>query len=522
MHVALVGGGAMALYLVKELLATQHPISITVYEAGQSVGPGMPYSDEQNAEYMLCNAFSREIPIVTQSLVTWLRSLPRRELNEWELSTADVNARAFYPRVLIGEFLQNEFMELVRSAATTRSSVTINCNSKVTDLKPDGEGNVQVETASQAEIYDHVIIATGHAWAAEPVINDVPLLSPWPYSQVTKLTSSRVGILGSSLSAIDVVVALGFARGTFKEEGQHVTWTPASDQKNFKAAMISRMGIMPEGDFYYPYPYEQLRAITSEAVQNEVADGSSGLLMRVFDLLLRELEISDPDYLNQLGDAARTVDGFAEAYFRHRQRLGGLAAVKRDFSEVRKSVRERRAIPHRYALLRAHETFDLALRALDDNDWSVFKDKLLPVFSDCYAAVPHLSVARVLAMHDAGVLALEEAGDDSLFEVSPENRIRVTTDNKVHEFDVMIDARGQTANPLSALPFPSLVSKLYNDNHAIEAPFKLPFKADESASVYCVALPQMLERHPFSQGLQNCAEVAKIVVQDIMLKRDFR
>lgn len=64
-RIGIVGSGATSLYILKELLKSRHKLAIVIFEACPVPGPGMPYSAENNADYMLCNAFSREIPIVT-------------------------------------------------------------------------------------------------------------------------------------------------------------------------------------------------------------------------------------------------------------------------------------------------------------------------------------------------------------------------------------------------------------------------------------------------------------------------
>lgn len=61
-RVGIVGGGATSPYILKELLSSKQKFSIVIFERGPVLGPGMPYSAELNADYMLCNAFSKEIP----------------------------------------------------------------------------------------------------------------------------------------------------------------------------------------------------------------------------------------------------------------------------------------------------------------------------------------------------------------------------------------------------------------------------------------------------------------------------
>ncbi|WP_047031488.1 FAD/NAD(P)-binding protein [Hoeflea sp. IMCC20628] len=516
---AIIGAGPTTVYLLKHLIGRGQKLDITIYEAGPEAGKGMPYREEINADYMLCNAFSREIPELTRQLIDWLETRPKYELSQWELSEHDISARAFYPRVLIGEFLHDEFHALIDQARASGHKISLHTSTPVTDIdvtsKPGQALLLTRDAAADAE-FDAVIIATGHSWPENPHIDEADLLSPWPATRLESLAPQHIGILGSSLSAIDVVAALGHAHGTFDESGDHVRWTPNDAASGLRITMVSRMGIMPEGDFYYPFPYQPLTCITKAAVAREIEQRTDGLLARVFDLLCQELDHADPSYLEHLGPDARTIPGFSQGYFRHRQELGGLEAVERDFAETRQSMRKRQTIAHRYALLRGHENFDAILRRLDDADWELFHDELMPVFADCYAAVPHLSLSRIIALHQAGILKLVATGDDASFENSSGAKtpgpVTVTTADATLQFDIMIDARGQPPASLADLPFKSLSQTLTTQD--LRAPFKLKLQPQNAAKIYCLAMPQLLERHPFAQGLVNVAELAEVVAQD--------
>ncbi|WP_379923655.1 FAD/NAD(P)-binding protein [Erythrobacter sp. R86502] len=516
--IAIIGSGPMALYALKHLFNTESPVEIAIFEASSVAGVGMPYQPAMNADYMLCNAFSREIPSVTRPLLSWLKDRPKRELSEWELSRHDLAARAFYPRVLIGEYLQAEFEALCEKAAAKGHTVTVHTDCKVTNIEvQDGKPALYVGGQQRGAnwIFDDVIIASGHSWPTSPAIDDVDLVSPWPYTNITSLKAGDIGILGSSLSAIDIVVALGHAHGTFDETGDQVTWLPADGSEALRVTMVSHLGIMPEGDFYYPFPYEPLQHLTDEAVGKEVGKGPDGLLDRVFALLCAELDACDPEYLASFAPSAKTVEGFAPAYFERRRELGGLRAVKRDLAQVRESLEQKHTIAHRYALLRGHAVFDLALRELSESDYSRFLEHLMPVFGDCYAAVPHLSLARVIALYDAGVLELLATGEDSSFAKRSDGSIEVETEDGPITFDTMIDARGQSPSKVADLPFPSLVASVDDGDAALLRPFELNVNGLNAGRVFCLALPQLLERHPFAQGLVECHELAGIAVRQI-------
>ena len=515
----IIGSGPMAVYLLKHLVNESDALNITVLEASDTPGIGMPYRPGMNADFMLCNAFSREIPSVTQPLVEWLRSLPERELSEWEMSPADLSARAFYPRVLLGEYFGAEFLALCDLARSRGHAVRVLPRHRVIDIVPAPDATtcvVKTPKGLEKFTFSTLAIATGHHWPDAPTIGSAALVSPWPATTLEHIPAKRVGILGSSLSAIDIAVALGHAHGTFQEDGAQIKWFPNDGSHDLRLTMVSRKGIMPEADFYYPFPYAPLQRLTAANVAAEVAKGSDGLLSRVFDLLLQELDASDPDYLDGLGPQARTIAGFSDGYFARRQDLGGLRALRTTLTESRASMQRKETVAHRAVLLHGHEEFDGALRALSPEDWEMFATHLMPVFADCYAAVPHLSVARVLALFEAGVLDLVATGDDATFEGTNEGGVSVHLADEMIELDLMIDARGQPQADLSDLPFPSLVPSLSPDQTHLEAPFRLHLTgpASEFAPIYCLSMPQVMVRYPFSQGLANCATLSKLAALD--------
>ena len=520
--IGIIGSGATALYCLKSLYESDLKFEILIFEASQAAGTGMPYRPVMNADFMLCNAFSKEIPHVTRPLIDWLKDQPKRVLSQWELTENDLSAREFYPRVLIGEYLASEFSAVCLALRSKGHIVDVLTQTHVVDIVPSaGQQTIKFnDPLGVGQIcVDDVIIATGHSFPDQPKIGNAELTSPWPATNLADIPKGNIGILGSSLSAIDVIAALGYAHGTFDENNGHVTWQANNAPGLLHITMISHRGIMPEGDFYYKLPFEPLKILTETAVAAEIVKGSDQLLERVFRLLCSELDAEDPDYLAEMGVEGRTISGFAEGYFLRRQRLGGLLAVRKDFAKVRQSMRDKVTIANRYVLLRGHMVFDMVLRHLDDSDWDVFVTQLLPVFADCYAAVPHVSLERILALYDAGVLQIVAAGADAKFDNAHDGGVVVSMPDQEFRFDAMIDARGQANASLSELQFQSIVSQLKDPSKPLIEPFNLNFKDQQFRGVYCLALPQILQKYPFSQGLSNVVDLAAMVVADIVEKR---
>lgn len=516
--IGIVGAGPMALYTLKELINSRRSLHITVFESANQAGSGMPYSSDMNADFMYCNAFSHEIPTMTQPLTCWLESQDRAFLQDWNLTPDLISSRAFYPRVLLGKYMESEFADICDLGWQNGHQIKVLTGHQVLDISPDPSGGaeclVQTHSGTQRLSFNKVIIATGHDWPTVPRIDEVDLVSPWPYTNIQALKAGPIGVLGSSLSAIDTVIALGFEHGEFHEEDNCVSWFAKDSSSNLNISMVSHKGIMPEPDFYYPYPYLPLKHVNPEAVCQEVSKGSDQLLKRVFDLLIAELTDADPEYMIELGAGAETVSGFAKAYFERRERLGGLKALRETLEESQTSKELKQPIAYRYSLLRGHESFELILEHLNQADWKLFMDQLMPVFADCYSAVPHVSVRRILALYDAGVLEILPTGASSQFSGSSDAVTVSTLDGKV-TLDAMIDARGQSSASMRHLPFKSLTGLLKYPDRPILQPFEVQTTQLKHSGIYCLAMPQLLERHPFSQGLPNCKALAVQVVESL-------
>jgi uncharacterized NAD(P)/FAD-binding protein YdhS len=119
------------------------------------------------------------------------------------------------------------------------------------------------------------------------------------------------------------------------------------------------------------------------------------------------LSDADPGYAAALNLDACDADSFAERHFSARMAADPFAHARANLAEARASHAQRKASPWRHAILRLHEAFATIVPMLADADLARFSRGLKRVFVDNYAAVPHLSVARLLALHEAGVLAVQ-------------------------------------------------------------------------------------------------------------------
>ena len=72
-RIAIIGTGPTGLYTLAALIDGQQSLAITLYEAGDQAGVGMPYDEHANHRAMLANIASIEIPPLTCTYLEWLR-----------------------------------------------------------------------------------------------------------------------------------------------------------------------------------------------------------------------------------------------------------------------------------------------------------------------------------------------------------------------------------------------------------------------------------------------------------------
>ncbi|KFE35122.1 hypothetical protein DW2_09111 [Thioclava atlantica] len=509
---ALIGGGPTAIYALRHLLDAPFPLDIHVFERDREVGPGMPYREEINTSEMLSNIGSREIPPVLQTLVEFLSDCDTQTLSEFGLSEEEIGPETFFPRLVLGRYFTAQLAALVARARRLGHRVEVRSRYTVRDIVPGPEGTEvswQSPSGDGTARYDHVVVATGHQWADRVHSSGVTLHAPWPAKALRRFIGCKVGILGSSLTAIDTVLALAVFHGTFVEDGEDVRWDPAPSAEAFRAVMMSRRGLLPDADWYYELPLPGLPSFDEDAVSREIARGPKNLLARCHRILASDIAALDPDYAQRT--SPEKLDGFADRHFAERMK-GDPWEVARSLVEIASVQREARtADPWRPALLKAHEIYERIIPHLSAQEREIFSRELKPVFADIYASVPHRSIRRMLALHEAGVLELTRLGSD--YTINPRGAgVLVEGASGALFVDALIDARGQRAADLSGLKFPTLAAMGEFD------PSTLSIRVPEGCrgTITCVAIPVLLPSNPFVQGLERARDLGRLAAERII------
>jgi uncharacterized NAD(P)/FAD-binding protein YdhS len=133
---------------------------------------------------MLANISSVELAPICETLVDWLRRQPDTELQRLRVERFKIREREFYPRVVLGEFLQSQFNQLDETGHANGHAIDVKPRHRVIDIKlqasdigltiamPDGE--------RREYAFGHVVMATGHNWPEMTETRPGYFLSPWP------------------------------------------------------------------------------------------------------------------------------------------------------------------------------------------------------------------------------------------------------------------------------------------------------------------------------------------------------
>lgn len=183
--IAFVGAGPTTIYTLNALIDhTSVPFSLNIFEEQASVGLGTPYRPGWNDPAMLSNIASVEIPPLAESLVDWLGRQSSERLVRLGIEPCEIDDRAFYPRLALGEYFVDQLHALIDRARRKGIDVTIRTNCKVIDASSGPVGmtlSVRPKRGTPFEqAFTHVVLATGHQWPAEPEVRPGYFLSPWP------------------------------------------------------------------------------------------------------------------------------------------------------------------------------------------------------------------------------------------------------------------------------------------------------------------------------------------------------
>ena len=530
--VAFVGAGPTTIYTLHALVSRATcPFALTIFEEQAVAGRGTPYRPGWNDPAMLSNIASIELPPLEETLLDWLKRQPIDYLRTFGIDPREIDDRAFYPRLALGEYFREQFEAILDRARARGIEVDIRTHCRVNDAvnEPDGVA-LSIDpkrSESYKERFDHVVMATGHQWPSEPEVRLGYFLSPWPASALSNIPPCTVGIRGTSLTAIDAAVAVAVEHGAFVEDGGKPVYRPERGADEFRLTMMSRKGLLPEADFFHPIPYEPLSICTEEAIGRLIDADEGGLLEAAYSLFKAELAAADPVYAASIGIADLALEDFADRFFAERIAADPFKWAESNLQEAKRNFETETTVPWRYAILRMHEVIEPIVPHLSNKEFARFARYWKPVFVDDYATVPHASIERMLALHAAGRLALLELGDDYKIDSHrPEGGAILHLKGREVQFPVFIEATGQRPLEAKDFPFPSLRNQgiIRDEPSADDSPPRGIVIDDQFHPIaddiprdrlFCLSLPFLLGRHPFSQGITSSHAMGSVVGEEL-------
>jgi len=563
-RIAIIGGGPSALFMYKRLVESKRKdLRIDIFERKDALGSGMPYSAEGANEEHITNVSDNEIPVIFNSIADWVKTAPKALLKKFNINPENFNEYKVLPRLFFGEYLKAQF-ELLRSFATKKGIITrVHLNTVVEDVidhPRKKEVAVKLQKGGWLD-FDSLIICTGHSWPKK-YEGKIPgyFDSPYPPKKMLLKLNHPVGLMGSSLTAIDAVRTLAKANGKFVEnkDGKH-SFELNEGSEGFKLVMHSRNGMLPAIRFHLEDPHlgKDETLLRTEIQKHIKANDGFVSLDFLFEQNFKARFIKeDPDFFKKIKDL--TLEEFVANMMAYREKKEPFELFKQEYIEAEKSIRKEESVYWKEALAILSFTMNYPAKYLSAEDMERLQKVLMPLISIVIAFVPQSSCRMLFALHEAGILDIVEVGDDS--EVKPLKKGGINyhyynSHNKkiVNHFKTFVDCVGQSHLSVKDFPFKSLVKggkisqarlafrsadagyeaklagnkqvRLVGGKYFLNVPgitindhFQLvDKKANSNNRLYLMAVPYMGGYNPDYSGLDFCEAASTIVTQQILV-----
>ncbi|MDY0903431.1 FAD/NAD(P)-binding protein [Pedobacter sp. CFBP9032] len=429
-RIAILGGGPSGLFMYKRLVESKlKNLMIDIFERKNSLGSGMPYSEEGANKEHITNVSDNEIPVIFNSIEDWVKIAPKSILTKFEIDANNFNEYKVLPRLFFGEYLSAQF-NLLKKAADDKGIITnIHLDTQVTDIIDDAANNEVKVTVNGGEVipFDRVIVCVGHNWPKkyEGKIKNY-FDSPYPPQKLAKKFNHPIALMGSSLTAIDAIRTLARNNGVFKvEDDGKYKFIPDAESDKFKIIMHSRNGLLPAIRFHLEDSHLGKDETLSKAQIQKYIEDNDGFISLdyVFEKNFKDqFKKKDPAFYKKIKDME--LETFVDAMMSYRENVPAFDLFKKEYEEAEKSIDREESIYWKEALAILSFAMNYPAKYLCAEDMQRLQKVLMPLISIVIAFVPQSSCRDLMALHDAGVLEIVSVGEDS--SVDPEEKGGVT------------------------------------------------------------------------------------------------
>ncbi len=496
-QVAIIGGGPSALFMYKRLTeANIAALEVHIYERGEQLGAGMPYSESGANNEHVTNVSDNEIPPLVTSIAEWVQTLPATKLKAFDINPAAFNEYKVLPRLLFGEYLTAQFDLLLATAKMKGIKTSIFLSTEITDISDKPQQNkTTVETEDIYRDYDYVIISTGHRWPKNfegtiPGYYD----SPYPPAKLKLKLDHPVAIKGASLTAIDAIRTLARQNGKFERNDKGSLIYKPHHADGFKLVMHSRSGMLPAIRFHLADPHLSKDKLLSEhQIAQHIAENNGFLSLDfIFEKDFKEiLRKKDPEFYSRIKDMS--LEDFVNTVMELRERVEPFRLFKAEYAEAEKSIKRKQSVYWKELLAILSFAMNYPAKHLSAEDMQRLQKVLMPLIAIVIAFVPQNSARELIALHDAGILHMVPVGHDSYVEPKTKGGItyHYTDDNGLHQnvyYKTFVDCTGQPHLHFHQFQFKKLIEQ------KVISPARLKFKSAAAGKLAMAELNKHVEQ----------------------------
>ncbi|MHC8949936.1 FAD/NAD(P)-binding protein [Sphingobacterium hungaricum] len=467
-QIAIVGTGPAALYFLHHLSQKDAIIeNIILFEKGNRIGCGMPYSKYGAGLEHVTNVSANEIPLLSEKLESWVHELTDPELKKFNMDRNQFNEYKVLPRLFFGNYLEDQFKLVLEALTKKNIRIDLRLKTEVVDIEEqaDKRGFLILTNKSETFETERVVICTGHVW---PRKNETKIPnyfdSPYPPSKIDLEVNFPVALKGSSLTAVDAIRTLARKNGNFtKLDSGYLTYARHKEKPNFKICMHSRSGLLP--DVRIHLDNAQLGLVTSgwdmEFVdESKSRNGGFVSLDEVFDQKFKkQIFEEDPDFYELIKHD--TLEGFVKRIMNFRKSIDPFDLLAGEYIQAQKSIERKMGISWKESLAVLSYSLNYPAKYFSAEDVHRMNTHLMPLISIIIAFLPQESTLELLALHQAGALDMIVVDDSSWVEADEAGGATyhyVSESNQKHSqyYSLYIDCTGQSAQSYEEFPFPAL------------------------------------------------------------------
>lgn len=479
-QLAIIGSGPTSIYLLKKIsdnipLLKKDIGTITIFEKRTILGMGMPYNPETTDKFNIANITSNEIPELPQSFGDWLRLQKRKLLKECDINSP-IDDNAVYSRIALGKYFHDQYELLIKKLRSGGITVNELANHEVFDIKVNkDEATVEVEVKNNIFYrFTKVVIATGHSWKELDQPNKGYYASPWPIQKLIqnkKYCNFKVGILGASLSAFDVVTTLAHYHGKFIETAKGLLFQPDANCMNFKIILHSSQGWLPNLQYEQEKSIREIYRHTSRKEILKLVDSKGFLYIETFfdaicrpSLIIAFEKDHSFDIIKILQDPTIRFEDFIALMTNKRDYIDSFLGMQRELEYAKEALENNKPTHWMETLDDLMYCLNFHVELLPAEDHLYFKKIIRPFLMNVIAALPICSANILLAMYDANcielvagvVKVLEGAAEDkkTLIEIKEKDGCEL-----ISVFDLFINCSGQSNIIFEKYPFQSMINR---------------------------------------------------------------